>query len=240
MAALGKRGLFLRPTNVTDLAGYAAIETLSFAGWGALGEEQATAALHKHFSEHFCLPTGTHVEDVHGVEPFLSCDVAYTDTQGRKVVMHFPGKTDLIATDSGCVGDVMLAAAAALCLIELKTAEALRAKRAACRAQAILQLISIEMMCGYAVPVVLSNLMVPSEDGSGIHVFSREGRIIREFVGAGGKSLTLAEANGVLAALLPAVRAQRARIDSVLLMAAVGDRDDDKDEGDRRRRGGHQ
>lgn len=229
-AALVKSGLRIRSTLVTDIAGFEPIATPAFSGWGTMSEEDATPDLLEHFEKHFRLPTGTHVEDVHGAGAFLSWDVRCVDTHGHNVLTHFSGKTDLIVTNTVLVEDVYSAAQGALCLVELKTAKALKSKRAACRAQALLELLSIEKLCGYAVPVVLTNLMERGEDGSGIYIFSRSGLIIRDFVNAEGGPLSLAEANGVLAALLPEVLAERARVDAELLVATFEDGGDDDDD----------
>lgn len=231
-AALVKSGLRIRSTPVTDIAGFVPIATPAFTGWGTLSEEAATPGLREHFEKHFRLPTGTHVEDVHGAGAFLSWDVRCVDTHGHNVLTHFSGKTDLIVTNTVLVEDVYSAVQGAVCLVELKTAKALKSKRAACRAQALLELLSIEMLCGYAVPVVLTNLVERSEDGSGIYIFSRSGLIIRDFVNAKGGPLSLAEANGVLAALLPEVLAERARVDAELLEATFEDGGNDDDDDD--------
>jgi hypothetical protein len=235
--ALRNKRLRMRVVRASELAGFVEIATPAFARWGTLSEDAATPLLRAHFEEHFRLPPNTHVEDVHCAEALFSADVPSTDAQGRSVVTHFRGKTDLIVVDSLHVhrGDPESAVTGAICLVELKMEKALRDKRASCRAQAILELLAIEDFSGYAVPVVLTNLEEHNErhESSGIHIFSRKGGIVREFVGAQGGPLTLSEANGILALLLPAVLDERVRTDAVLLERIVegGDDEEGDDEG---------
>lgn len=234
--ALRNRRLKLRVVRVTELLGFKEIAVPPFDKWGCLSEDAATPLLLTHFEDNFSLPPNTHVEDVHNADALLSADVQSSDVQGRSVVTHFRGKTDFIVVDSLHVvrGDPESAATGALCLVEIKRATVLRDKRAACRAQAILELLAIEEFCGYAVPVVLTNLEEPSSEqkGPGIHIFSRKGGILREFVGPQGKPLTLAEANGVLALLLPEVLKERARTDAALLERIPDDEDDESSDDD--------
>ena len=236
-AALKHRRLCLRVVRATELEQFVEIETQAFMGWGSRSEEEATPDIRDYFEAHFRLPPNTHVEHVHSAEALLSADVPGVDPHSHAVVTHFKGKTDLVVVDSPHVrrGDPESALTGALCLVEIKRRDALRDKRAACRAQAMLELLGIEAHSGYAVPVVLSNFQEPSDEeserGSGIQIFSRKGRIIRDFVGAHGGPLRLSEANGILALLLPTVLADRARTDAALLAALSEGDDDDDDSG---------
>lgn len=225
-AALINGGLRSRVVRVTAVKGFVPIATPAFQGWGDFTEEQATPGLRSHFETHFRLPPGTRVVDVHDSEPFLTYDVSNTDTQGRDVETHLSGKTDLLATTVKHTDDVTALVTGVVCLVELKTAKALRQENASSRAQAVFELLSIEQLSCFAVPVVLTNLREHAEDGSGIYIFYKVGNAIHEYVGKDGEPLTLAEANGILAVLMPVVLAEHAKVDA---KTPTVEEDDDND-----------
>lgn len=216
------------------VGGFRAIPTAAFTHWRSFASEAAaTPALAAHFAANFRLPRLTQVEDVHGAESLLKITVHYDDG-GREVVLTLSGKTDLIVADSTSVnpGDIYSIAHSALCLVELKTEHSLATNRARNTGQALLELLGAAKLCGYDVPVVLTDL------NTGIRVFKQQGLIIFEYVGARGGPLTLSEANGILAVLLPMVQTARAHF--IAAMAATPPRggDDGGDGGDGCRLGG--
>jgi hypothetical protein len=89
------------------------------------------------------------------------------------------------------------------------------------------------MLCGYRVPVVLTSLLEPCGDVPSIRVFSWEGGAVREFTGATGGPLRLAEAQGILRVLLPATLAARKKflLEQLATMPEVyGDDNHDDDD----------
>lgn len=214
-AALGELNLRMMPLRATSVDGFRPIPTAAFECWRSFpSEAAATPALAAHFAANFRLPRSTQVEDVHGAESLLKITVRY-DGGGREVVLSLSGKPDLIVADSVGVipGDVYSIAHAALCLVELKTEHSLATNRARNTGQALLELLGAAKLCGYDVPVVLTDLK------SGIRIFKQQGLLVFEYVGSKGGPLTLAEANGILAVLLPMVRNARARC--IAAMAAT-------------------
>jgi hypothetical protein len=144
------------------------------------------------------------------------------------------GSTDGCVCDTAHAGlDAYSAARSAVCLIELKTPEALRDFTQKCETQAILELFGASTLCGYPVPVVLTSLEEPRGDVPGIRIFALDGGVVRDFIGAEGGPMTLAEARGVLRVLLPRVLAARKKYISAKLASVpeLGLDDDEDDEG---------
>ena len=226
MGALRKRKYKLRTTLVHDLPGFAEVATPAFGKWADYSneEKQATPALLQHFQDYFKPPAGTHVVDVHecGVNLF---DSVVAVVANEKTV--FSGKTDGIVavTKNVAKNDAASAAAAAVAVIELKTEAALKGKRAACKAQTVLEVLGASHLCGYPVIGVLTDMVTC------IHVFWREGKVMHDYTGVDGKPLTLAEANGVLALLLPIVVKAREKVMEAALRAVIEEEEDDDDGG---------
>jgi hypothetical protein len=190
-------------------------------------EVAATPALLRHISDHLGLPPGTHVVDVHGVKSVFTLHTRSAHTRSS-------GSTDGCICDTAHVGlEKRSAVWAAICLIELKTPEALDVYAEKCTTQAILELLGASMLCGYPVPVILTSLLEPSGNVPGIRVFFQEGAAVREFTGAMSGPLTLAEARGILDVLLPATLAARKKYLSAALATVpevTGDDNHDDDD----------
>lgn len=253
-AALRERGIALLPTRVTDYEGYAGPVDMpafdlwhKYAGPASLpsdpalsapafarasadvkhSEEDATQSLLQHFREHVQLPAGTHVVDVHATQCLFALRV-------RAPATHIRGSTDGCVCDTANTGlDAHSAARAAVCLIELKTPEALRDFSQKCESQAILELLGASTLCSYPMPVVLTSLIEPVEGVPGIRIFALDGNVVRDFLGAGGGPMTVAEAHGVLLALLPRTLAARKKYIAAKLASVpeLGLHDDEDDGG---------
>ena len=249
-AALKERHLVILPTRVTDYDGYAGPQAMpAFPRWDSFcrpvdasasavasseksndskhDEVAATEALLRHVSHHLGLPPGTHVANVRSANSLFTLRIRSEHIRGS-------GSTDGCICETAHAGlGERSAARAAICLVELKTPGAMRDHAEKCVTQAILELLGASVLCGYPVPVVLTSLLEPSHDVPGIRVFVQEGGAVRDFTGAEGGPLTLAEARGVLSVLLPATLAARKKFILATLARVpevYGDGDDDDDD----------